>query len=49
MLTQIAEYRRKNRIREWIELIFMLGLIYYMLYDMYKAGDLDTIIKFLTT
>ncbi|MGD2012349.1 MAG: hypothetical protein PVG84_01340 [Desulfobacterales bacterium] len=49
MLTQIAEYRRKNRVREWIELIFMLGFIYYMLYDMYKAGDLDTIIKFLTT
>ena len=24
MLTQIAKYRRKNRIREWIELIFML-------------------------
>ena len=37
MLTQIAEYRRKNRIREWIELIFMLGLICYMLYDIYKA------------
>ena len=49
MLTQIAEYRRKSRIRDWIELILMLGFIYYMLYDMYKAGDLDTIIKFLTT
>ena len=49
MLTQIAEYRRKNRIRDWIELIFMLGFIYYMLYDMYKTGDLDTIIKFITT
>ena len=49
MLTQIAEYRCKNRIRDWIELILMLGFIFYMLYDMYKAGDLDTIIKFLTT
>jgi hypothetical protein len=49
MLTQIAKYRRKNRIRDWIELIFMLGFICYMLYDIYKDGDLDTIIKFLTT
>jgi hypothetical protein len=48
MLSQIANYRQKNRIRDWIELIFMLGFICYMLYDMYKAGDLDTIIKFLT-
>lgn len=49
MLTQIAKYRRKNRIRDWIELLFMLGFIFYMLYDIYKAGDLDTIIKFFTT
>lgn len=49
MLTQIAKYRRKNRIRDWIELILMLGFICYMLYDIYKDGDLDTIIKFLTT
>ena len=47
MLAQIAKYRRKNRTRDWIELILMLGFIYYMLYDMYKAGDLDAIIKFL--
>ena len=37
MLAQIIKYRRKNRTREWIELIFMLGLICYMLYDIYKA------------
>ena len=49
MLTQIAKYRRKNRIRDWIELLIMLGFICYMLYDTYKDGDLDTIIKFLTT
>jgi hypothetical protein len=49
LLTQMAKYRRRNRIREWIELIFMLGFICYMLYDIYKDGDLDTIIKFLTT
>ena len=49
MLTQIAKYRRENRTRDWIELIFMLGFIYYMLYDVYKDGDLDTIIKFLKT
>jgi hypothetical protein len=49
MLTQIAKARRTSRIRNWIELIFMLGFIYYMLYDIYKDGDLDTIIKFLTT
>ena len=49
MLTQIAKYRRKNRTRDWIELILMLGFICYMLYDIYKDGDLDTIIKFLTT
>jgi hypothetical protein len=49
MLTQLAKYRRKHRIRDWIELIFMLGFICYMLYDIYKDGDLDTIIKFLTT
>ena len=48
ILSQMAKYRRKNRIRDWIELIFMLGFIYYMLYDIYKDGDLDTIIKFLT-
>ena len=47
MLAQIANYRRKNRTKEWIELILMLSFIYYMLYDMYKDGDLDTIIKFL--
>ena len=47
MLAQIAKYRRKNRTRDWIEVIFMLSFIYYMLYDMYKDGDLDTIIKFL--
>jgi len=47
MLAQISKYRRKNRARDWIELILMIGFIYYMLYDMYKAGDLDTIIKFL--
>ena len=41
--------RRTSRIRNWIELIFMLGFIYYMLYDIYKNGDLDTIIKFLKT
>ena len=48
ILTQIAKARRTGRIRTWIELIFMLGFIYYMLYDMYKDGDLDTIVKFLT-
>ena len=48
ILTQIAKDRRTSKIRTWIELIFMLGFIYYMLYDMYKDGDLDTIIKFLT-
>ena len=47
ILAQIAKDRRTSRIRNWIELIFMLGFIYYMLYDMYKDGDLDTIIKFL--
>jgi hypothetical protein len=49
ILTQIAKARRTSRIRTWIELIFMLGFIYYMLYDIYKDGDLDTIINFLTT
>jgi len=49
MLTKIAKYRRKNRIRDWIELIFMLGFICYMLYDIYIDGDLDTIFKFLKT
>jgi len=48
ILTQIAKARRTSRIRTWIELIFMLGFICYMLYDTYKDGDLDTIIKFLT-
>ena len=48
ILAQIAKDRRTSRIRNWIELIFMLGFIYYMLYDIYKDGDLDTIIKFLT-
>ena len=47
ILAQIAKARRTNRARTWIELTFMLGFIYYMLYDMYKDGDLDTIIKFL--
>ena len=49
ILTQIAKGARISRIRTWIELIFMLGFICYMLYDMYKDGDLDTIIKFLKT
>ena len=49
ILAQIAKDRRTSRIRNWIELIFMLGFIYYMLYDIYKDGDLDTIIKFLKT
>ena len=49
ILTQIAKARRTSRIRTWIELIFMLGFICYMLYDIYKDGDLDTIIKFLKT
>jgi len=49
ILTQIAKDRRTSKIRTWIELIFMLGFIYYMLYDIYKDGDLDTIIKFLKT
>jgi hypothetical protein len=48
ILTQIAKGARISRIRTWIELIFMLSFIYYMLYDTYKDGDLDTIIKFLT-
>jgi hypothetical protein len=48
ILTQIAKAARVSRIRTWFELIFMLGFIYYMLYDIYKDGDLDTIIKFLT-
>jgi t-SNARE complex subunit (syntaxin) len=47
ILKQIAKDARKNRIRNWFELIFMIGFIYYMLYDTYKAGDFDTIIKFL--
>jgi hypothetical protein len=38
MLTQIAEYRRKNRVRDWIELLFVLGFICYMIYDIYKDG-----------
>jgi hypothetical protein len=46
IVNQIAKDARKNRIRNWLELTFMLGFIYYMLYDMYKDGDLDTIIKF---
>jgi hypothetical protein len=49
ILAQIAKDRRTSRIRNWIELIFMLGFIYYMLYDIYKDGSLDTIIKFLKT
>jgi len=46
LLAQIAKDRRTNRARVWIELIFMLSFIYYMLYDIYKDGDLDTIINF---
>ena len=49
ILAQIAKAARISRIRTWIELIFMLSFIYYMLYDLYKDGDLDTIIKFLKT
>jgi hypothetical protein len=49
ILNQITKSARNNRIRNWLELIFMLSFIYYMLYDMYKDGDLDTIIKFLKT
>ena len=49
ILAQIAKDGRTSRIRTWIELIFMLGFIWYMLYDIYKDGDLDTIIKFLKT
>jgi len=48
IMTQIAKAARVSRTRTWIELICMLCFIYYMLYDMYKDGDLDTIIKFLT-
>ena len=47
IMNQIAKNARTNRIRTWIELTFMLGFIYYMLYDMYKDGGLDMIIKFL--
>ncbi len=49
ILAQIAKARRTSRIRTWIELIFMLGFICYMLYDIYIDGDLDTIFKFLKT
>ena len=49
ILAQIAKAARTSRIRTYIELIFMLGFICYMLYDMYKDGDLDSIIKFLIT
>ena len=49
ILTQIATARRTSRIRTWIELIFTLGFICYMLYDTYQDGHLDTIIKFLKT
>ena len=48
MLTKLAEYRQKKNIRDWIELILLLGFMFYMLYDIYKDGDFDTIIKFLT-
>ena len=48
MLTQIAEYRRRNKIRDWGELIFILGFIFYILYDIYKDGDLDAFFKFFT-
>ena len=47
LITQIVINRRTNRFRTWFEFIAMLSFIYYMLYDMYKDGDLDTIIKFL--
>jgi hypothetical protein len=47
MIAQIANYRRRNRIRDWSELLVMLGFICYMLYDTYKDGDLDGIITFL--
>ena len=47
MIAQIAKYRRKDRIRDWSELLVMLGFICYMLYDTYKDGDLDPIIKFI--
>ena len=47
MIAQIAKYRRKDRIRDWSELLVMLGFICYMLYDTYKDGDLDAIIKFI--
>lgn len=36
MLDQIAKYRRKNRIRDWIEIVFWLSFICYILYDIYK-------------
>ncbi len=38
ILSQIAKAARTSRIRTWIELMFMLGFIYYMLYDIYKDG-----------
>ena len=38
ILAQIAKYRRSNRIRSLIEIIFMLGFICYMLYDIYKTN-----------
>ena len=38
ILSQIDKARRTSRIRTWIELMFMLGFIYYMLYDIYKDG-----------
>ena len=37
IMTQIAKAARVSRIRNWIELICMLGFIYYMLYDMYLS------------
>ena len=47
MIAQMAKYRRRSRIRDWSELLVMLGFICYMLYDTYKDGDLDSIINFI--
>ncbi len=47
MIAQMAKYRRRSRIRDWSELLVMLGFICYMLYDTYKDGDLDAIINFI--
>jgi hypothetical protein len=47
MIAQMAKYRRRSRIRDWSELLVMLGFICYMLYDTYKDGDLDAIFNFI--